>query len=149
MRGITSTHHLDKSLLPKMAPSSSSAKIIPVHAGVVIKEKGTKLRSSWRFWYETLGVSIDLLCRLKLDKKILSIKASLVALLETKIKPSPFQELNMFISTLSLPKCCWFHTVRFRVCNHQFNKVIPNLEAQCKGLPPLFVVKDGGSYLLV
>ena len=39
MRGITSIHHLGKSLLPKMAPSSSSEKIIPVHAGVVIKEK--------------------------------------------------------------------------------------------------------------
>ena len=39
MRGIASIHHLGKSLLPKMAPSSSSEKIIPVHAGVVIKEK--------------------------------------------------------------------------------------------------------------
>ena len=43
MRGITSIHHLGKSLLPEMAPSSSSEKIIPVHA---YQGEGTKRRSS-------------------------------------------------------------------------------------------------------
>ena len=46
-------------------------------------------------------------------------------------------------------KCCWLHTIRSRVCNHQFNRVIQNSEVHYKGLPLLFVIKDGDSYLQV
>ena len=45
-QSLSYIHHLDKSLLPKVATSSSSAKHIPVHTGVVIKEKGNKNQSS-------------------------------------------------------------------------------------------------------
>ena len=45
-KSLSSIHHLDKNLIPKMAASSSSAKNKPVSTGIVIKEKGNKNRSS-------------------------------------------------------------------------------------------------------
>ena len=45
-KSLSSIHHLDKNLIPKMAASSSSAKNKPISTGIVIKEKGNKNRSS-------------------------------------------------------------------------------------------------------